>query len=103
MIRLADAAHDGEGDAVSFLDTEAFVAGSFNDMEEDVLPLLQQQHHLHCLLLHLNMYLPSFSATPVATSRQIHPLRLYHPYPSLTIQLMRFIGDDGAPVPDPED
>ena len=36
VIRLADAAHDGEGDAVSFQDTEAAVAGSFNDMEEDV-------------------------------------------------------------------
>lgn len=36
VIRLADAAHDGESDAVSFQDTEAAVAGSFNDMEEDV-------------------------------------------------------------------
>ena len=36
MLRLADTAHDGEGDAVSFPDIEAAIAGRFNDMDEDV-------------------------------------------------------------------
>jgi len=36
LIRLADAAHDGDGDAVSFQDIEAAVTGSFNDVDRDV-------------------------------------------------------------------